>query len=454
MKTGPLVLVLAGAVLAPAAAVAQPAAASPSAFAPYEGTYRLASGQHVLIARMGVVEELARPYFLDWETGRFGYLTAGEPDRFTSPASAAARPDAPVHTEIAFGRAADGTVDALTLREPGTAARRAARVALYADRAVSFVNGPVTLAATLRMPSSGGPMPGVVLIHGSGPGSRTQLSLMNSFFATRGFAVLTYDKRGCGGSGGDWRAVDLDELARDAAAGVRWLRSQPGIDASRVGVWGISQGGWVGPLAASVEPAVAFVINSSGPATSLRRQDTFMMTNTLRFQGLDAADIDRVIGALNVVYDFGRGRATAAAVDEALDRVRANPKTSPFALPPAKDLVPEALYAKQKIGDPAWFYHLNPDNDALEPYRRLRCPVLVTYGRLDYTVPVDESAARLAAVSRETAGSRVTVTTVSDSGHGYLRMQEAQPTAPVSPTTVSRAFFDTIDGWLRDHVLR
>ena len=74
---------------------------------------------------------------------------------------------------------------------------------------------------------------------------------MNAFFASRGLAVLTYDKRGCGGSGGDWKTVDLDVLAQDALAGVRWLKAQPGVDASRVGVWGISQGGWIGPLAAS-----------------------------------------------------------------------------------------------------------------------------------------------------------------------------------------------------------
>jgi len=51
-------------------------------------------------------------------------------------------------------------------------------------------------------------------------------------------------------------------------------------------VLGYQPGGWITPLAAAMEPGIpAFVINSSGPGTSLRRQDTFMMRNTLRFQG-------------------------------------------------------------------------------------------------------------------------------------------------------------------------
>ena len=103
--------------------------------------------------------------------------------------------------------------------------------------------------------------------------------------------------------------MDLEDLAGDALAGVKWLQAQPGIDSRKVGLWGISQGGWITPLAAAAEAGVpAFVINSSGPGTSLRRQDTYMMTNTLRFQGMGAEDVDLATRALNTLYDFGRGR--------------------------------------------------------------------------------------------------------------------------------------------------
>jgi hypothetical protein len=56
-------------------------------FAAYEGTYRLTGGEIIVVTRTGVIEEMARPCFLDWQTGRFGYLSAGGVDRFTAAAS-------------------------------------------------------------------------------------------------------------------------------------------------------------------------------------------------------------------------------------------------------------------------------------------------------------------------------------------------------------------------------
>ena len=427
-----------------------PAAAD---FTAYEGVYRLPDGGTVWISRMGVTEAVARPYFLDWETGRFGYLSSAGVDRFTSPASAADPPSAPARTGLTFSRSAGSGVDGLAIREASADVRRAFRIQPWTDHDATVRNGDVLLAATLRMPRSAGRVPGIVLIHGSGPGTRTQLSLMNAFFASRGLAVLTYDKRGCGGSGGDWKTVDLDALAQDALAGVRWLKAQPGVDASRVGVWGISQGGWIGPLAASLDPGVAFVINTSGPATSLRRQDSYMMANTLRARGFAADEIALVMGGLDVLYDYGRGKATAEALDAVMDQARAHPKLREIALPPAAQISPAALYAQQQIGDPAWFFHLDPDNDAIGPYRRLRCPVLVTYGRLDYTVPVEDSVKLLRALAGTTGNRSPTIFTSPDSGHGYLRMQDANPMLPVSPTTISRELFRGIDAWLDAHRL-
>jgi pimeloyl-ACP methyl ester carboxylesterase len=165
-------------------------------------------------------------------------------------------------------------------------------------------------------------------------------------------------------------------------------------------------------------------------------------------RGFTADEVALVMKGLDVLYDFGRGKASAEALDAVMDQARAHPKLKEIALPPARDISPAALYANQQIGDPAWFFHLDPDNDALRPYRSVRCPVLVTYGRLDYTVPVEESARLLKEIAAEPARRNLSVVTIQDSGHGYLRMQESNPMAPVSPTTVSRELFRQIDDWL------
>ena len=415
--------------------------------APFLGEYRLESGGWVTFTRMGVIDELAKPLFVDWESGRYGQVMAAGTDRFVSPP--AATPDSPWQSELQFRRDAAGRVTGLAICEKGEKTRMAQRAEPWTDREVVFPSAEISLAATLRLPPGKGPLPAVVLVHGSGPGTRSQLVVLASFFARLGLAVLWYDKRGCGGSGGDWKKVDLETLAADAVGGASWLRSRPEIDRRRVGVWGISQGGWITPLAGSLDPELAFVINSSGPGTSLRRQDTYMMANVLRAGKIKEEDARLYLTMLATLYDYGRGKATAAALDTLNEQIRAIADLKDMALPPARDITPEMLYAKQVIGDPAWFYHLDPDRDALAPYRSLRCPLLVTYGKLDMTVPVEESVKLIEETLRAAAHPDFSIRVLDTAGHGFAMMKEGEPPAPVQPGRLSQEFFSTIENWLR-----
>ena len=83
-------------------------------------------------------------------------------------------------------------------------------------------------------------------------------------FARKGVAALIYDKRGCGASTGDWTRAGLSDLAEDALACVQFLRSRPDINPTQVGLWGLSQGASIIPIAAGRSPEVAFVIAVGG----------------------------------------------------------------------------------------------------------------------------------------------------------------------------------------------
>ena len=153
--------------------------------------------------------------------------------------------------------------------------RTARRVPLLAQTA-TFADGPVPLVGRLLRPPGRGPFPAVEIVPGAEEAHRTTYDLWAYFFATHGFAVLTYDKRGVGASGGRYdRAAsteNLQTLASDALAGVGWLRRQPGIDRSRIGVSGGSQAGWVIEIAAARSFAVRFAALQSAPAMSVGRQ--------------------------------------------------------------------------------------------------------------------------------------------------------------------------------------
>jgi dienelactone hydrolase len=62
------------------------------------------------------------------------------------------------------------------------------------------------------------------------------------------------------------------QLAGDVAAGVRFLRTRPDIDPRRIGLFGVSQAGWILPLAAHELGGVSFMILWSGPVSSVGQE--------------------------------------------------------------------------------------------------------------------------------------------------------------------------------------
>ena len=137
----------------------------------------------------------------------------------------------------------------------------------YEPRDASYANGDVALSGTLFVPTTPGPHPAAVIIHGSGTSHRDNLWYLQiaHHLLSREIAVLLPDKRGSGLSSGEWRLAGFEDFVADTEAGVEFVRSQPEIDAARVGLVGISQGGsWIAPMAAAGRADLAFVVSISG----------------------------------------------------------------------------------------------------------------------------------------------------------------------------------------------
>ena len=117
----------------------------------------------------------------------------------------------------------------------------------------------------MYLPLSGPPAPAVVFVHGAGAAVRgDRYHELARHFARKGVAALIYDKRGCGASTGDWTRAGMHDLAEDALACVRLLRGRADVNPNRVGLWGLSQGASVIPIAAGRTPNVAFLIAVGG----------------------------------------------------------------------------------------------------------------------------------------------------------------------------------------------
>jgi len=161
----------------------------------------------------------------------------------------------------------------------------------YLEEQVSFVNGDVKLAGTLVLPRQPRRYPAIVFLHGSGSATRWGAMYYAVHFAKQGLATLIYDKRGSGASGGDWTQSSLDDLARDGLAAIQYLKSRKEIDAKKIGIWGISQAGWVASRLCSMTNDVSFMIMVSGGG--VRPHDSEMFSYNTRFKHAAMTDTEK-----------------------------------------------------------------------------------------------------------------------------------------------------------------
>jgi uncharacterized protein len=101
-------------------------------------------------------------------------------------------------------------------------------------------------------------LPAVVLVPGPGAVDRDETVAGVSLFAQlanaladAGFAVVRYDKRGIGQSGGRDESATISDYADDARAVVKYLRKRQDIDPRRIALVGHGEGGFGAMLAAA-----------------------------------------------------------------------------------------------------------------------------------------------------------------------------------------------------------
>jgi alpha-beta hydrolase superfamily lysophospholipase len=172
---------------------------------------------------------------------------------------------------------------------------------------VDFHTDGVRCAGWLTLPAGPGTHPAVVLVHGFGATHDMMLPQYENHFAAAGIATFGFDYRNTGESDGQPRQhISLRRQRADVEAALDFVKSQPAVDATRVGLWGTSLGGMnVLRVAASRDDVSAAVVQCPmvhGPA-ALR---TLGVTQVLRLAPRIVEDALRV--------SLRRGRRYAAIV--------------------------------------------------------------------------------------------------------------------------------------------
>ena len=296
---------------------------------------------------------------------------------------------------------------------------------------VKFDSQGTQLSGGFRRPAGDGPFPAVAFVDGSGPAERDSFAEEAEALAGAGFASLSWDKPGCGGSAGDWRGQSLQDRAAEALAAVACLADQEEVDPGRIALLGASQGGWVGPLAASMSGTVAAVISLSGPGVSPYAQEAYRVEHMLADAGVPG---DQVAEALA----FFHRRAGRLRRGDDLE-----------------DVVAEQLRHREApwypaLGDDGTVEHLGfmariYDYDPVPALERVTCPVLAIWGQRDLYVPVAASAEAFAAALGRAGNGSFRLEVVRDADHGLrLPASGGAERGPRIPDLM-----DMVIGWLR-----
>lgn len=123
--------------------------------------------------------------------------------------------------------------------------------------------------------------------------------------AKDGFAVLRNNPPGVGKPTGDSHFESLQDRVQEALDALHYLQSRPDIQAERVGLWGISQGGWVIVMAAAENPQdLAFLISVSGAGISVADQQVWSIETQSKTAGLSETEVAKAVLFSRMLIDW------------------------------------------------------------------------------------------------------------------------------------------------------
>jgi len=344
------------------------------------GSYRLSDDSVVDIAASA--DDTLRWRRFDGTTGELKESTEG---RWTSTSGWTSRKDG---GSVSFGECNKGTIEFDSLR--------GGRIAFDVHQ-TTFHGGGTALAGRLVLPKGQRRVPVVVLLHGSEQDSGLNTLFLQRLLPSQGVGAFVYDKRGTGRSAGTY-TQNFDVLADDAVAAMREARRLAGSRLTRIGYWGGSQGGWVGPIAANRAP-VDFVIVAYGLAVSMIDEDQQEVEIEMREKGRSPVEIAQaleVAHAAEVVFasHFTQGFAE-------FDAVRTKYRNAPW----YKDLhgnyayllLPYSEAQLRELGrtELSWTRNTPFDYDPMPTLRTATVPQLWILGGEDYEAPSAETSRRI-----------------------------------------------------------
>jgi pimeloyl-ACP methyl ester carboxylesterase len=438
-----LVQMLATVLLCAMFAISRPQAPAESAvdeklLREYTGVYQWEKDGFVYLQMWDEFSGFGKPKLVAFdESGEVRTLYPTDRDHFFA-GPGAALPTS-IESRIEFKRDGVGKIRSLEWRRQAFT-RVGQRLEIEKREDVRFLSRDIQLTGTVVSPDTGGRHPAIVLVHGSGAENREYMLPWARFLIRRGIAVLGYDKRGVGGSTGDWNTATFDDLADDVIAAVEYLKTRSDIDRKQIGLLGISQAGWVMPRAAIRSKDIAFLISISGAGVPPAETTIDQARSEMTMAGMPRENVEAIIALLKLQYEFaktGQGWEEYAAAREKLAKRMGKP---PDTIPGTPDH-PYWQFIKR-----LYFY------DPVPTLRQLRTPTLAVWGELDNNIMAEKNKTAWEAALKTAGNRNYTLRILPKANHAQFEATIGSNAEAPGLQRIVPTYFSTVQDWLAKRV--
>ena len=330
----------------------------------------------------------------------------------------------------------------------------------YKHEDIVFFNDTIRLAATLTIPETAGLHPAVVMITGSGPQNRDEelfgfkpFKLIADHLTRKGIAVLRYDDRGVGGSSGSISESTTADVAGDALASVRYLKTRAEIDTTQIGLCGHSEGAIAAPLAAIASKDVAFIILLAG--TGLNGEEIILLQSEriMRADSMKESEIRRTLDLNKRSFEIARTNEGWSELRTLFlqEAEREFDKLSPEE---KKSVVNKDEYFNTAVNgqimqlQTKWFQFFLRHEPA-PVLEKVACPVLLLFGELDLQVPAQQNRKAMEAALKRGKNRDVTSKVFPKANHLFLSAKTGSPREYASAKKkFVPGFLETISSWI------
>ena len=304
---------------------------------------------------------------------------------------------------------------------------------------LSFQVKGFRIVGDLRTPLTGDEHPVIIMLHGSGNATRhgaVPFEPLIEIFLRQGFAVLSWDKPGSGASTGEFESgYTLTGRAEILVEAVKLLANNPKIRSSSIGLWGISQAGWVMPIALNKSGNISFMIVVSGGGEDGIEQQAYLVSQVVACEGGSIEQVENT--------DFYWSQMAKASnyndSREAAEILVNIPGVTEYS----------GLTVSEEDEWNPWPREIDAFFNPMDVIRQTTIPVLVFFGELDKNIDPVQGARAYETSLQEAGNKNYLVKVIENVGHILTPATTGCLSESVSSEYVQE-YLTTLEDWISE----